>query len=84
MDMEIEKIALKLQGDLCFDDSDKNLIMIWSKAIDIADQPLIVCWQVTDPEAGELKNMVSEWDKFIVLNADGKPIGTANDYFLTK
>ena len=47
--MDIEKIALKLQGDMCLDDSDKNLIMIWSKAIDVAEQPLIVCWQVTDP-----------------------------------
>lgn len=82
--MDIEKIALKLQGDMCLDDSDKNLIMIWSKAFDVAEQPLIVCWQVTDPEAGELKDMVSEWDKFIVLNAAGKPLGTAYDYFLTK
>ena len=39
--MDIEKIALKLQGDMCLDDSDKNLIMIWSKAIDVAEQPLI-------------------------------------------
>ena len=82
--MDIEKIALKLQGDMCLDDSDKNLIMIWSKAIDIAEQPLIVCWKVTDPEAVELKDMVSEWDKFIVLNAAGQPLGSASDYFLTK
>ncbi|MFR0986019.1 MAG: hypothetical protein ACLSFZ_05355 [Frisingicoccus sp.] len=79
--MDIEKIALKLQGDMCLDDSDKNLIMIWSKAIDVAEQPLIVCWQVTDPEAGELKDMVSEWDKFIVLNAAGKPLGTPTTTF---
>ena len=47
--MDDEKIALKLEGDMCLDDSDKDLIMIWSKAIDIAGQPLIVCWQVTEP-----------------------------------
>ena len=82
--MDTEKIALKLQGDMCLDDSDKNLIMIWSHAIDIADQPLIICWQVTHPEAKELKNMVDEWDKFIVMTTAGKPIGTANDYCLTK
>ena len=82
--MDVEKIALKLQGDMCLDDSDKNLVMIWSHAIDIADQPLIICWQVTDPDAGELKDMVSEWDKFVVLTAEGKPLGTANDYFLIK
>ena len=82
--MDDEKIALKLEGDMCLDDSDKDLIMIWSKAIDIADQPLIVCWQVTEPEAGELKNMVAEWDKFIVMTPEGRPIGTANEYFLPK
>jgi len=82
--MDDEKIALKLEGDMGLDDSDKDLIMIWSKAIDIAEQPLIVCWQVTEPEAGELKNMVAEWDKFIVMTPEGKPIGTANEYFLTK
>lgn len=82
--MDTEKIALKLQGDMCLDDSDKNLIMIWSHAIDIADQPLLICWRATHPEAEELKNMVDEWDKFIVMTPDGKPIGTANDYFLTK
>ncbi|WP_178627187.1 hypothetical protein [Frisingicoccus sp.] len=82
--MEEQKIALKLQGDMCLDDSDKNFIMIWSRAIDIADQPLIVCWQATHPEAAELKDMVSKWDKFVVLTAAGKPLGTADDYFLVK
>lgn len=82
--MDVEKIALKLQGDMCLDDSDKDLIMIWSKAIDIADEPLIICWQVTNPDADEMKDMVSEWDKFVVLTEAGKPLGTANDYFLIK
>lgn len=71
--MDEEKIALKLEGDMCLDDSDKDFIMIWSRATDIADQPLIVCWQVTDPEAGELKNMVAEWGKFIVMTPEGDP-----------
>lgn len=82
--MDMEKIALKLQGDMFLDDSDKNLTMIWSKAIDIADQSLLICWQVTNPDAAEMKDMVSEWDKFVVLTAAGKPLGTANDYFLIK
>ena len=82
--MDVQKIALKLQGDMCLDDSDKDLIMIWSKAIDVADEPLIICWQVTNPDAGEMKDMVSEWDKFVVLTAAGKPLGMANDYFLIK
>lgn len=82
--MDEQKIGIKLNGDMCLDDSDKNFIMIWSKAVNEENEDLLVCWQVTDPAAEEMKNMVTEWDKFVVLTAEGKPLGTANDYFLTK
>lgn len=81
---ETQKIQIKLSGDMCLDDSDKNFIMIWSKALGPESEDLIVCWQVTDAAAGETKNMVSEWEHFVVLTADGKPLGTARDYLLTK
>ena len=76
------KIGVKLQGDMCLDDSDPDLIMIWSKAISIANDPLLICWQVTDPAAEEMKNMVAEWEKFVVLTEGGKPLGTSRDFFL--
>lgn len=82
--MEIQKIEIKLEGDMCLDDSDNNFIMIWSKAVNEDKEDLLVCWRVTDPSAGEMKDMVSEWDNFVVLTAEGKPLGTAQDYFLTK
>jgi tRNA pseudouridine-54 N-methylase len=82
--MEAHKIEVKLTGDMCLDDSDKNLIMIWSKAVNAQNEELIVCWRVSDPDAEEMKNMVSEWEEFVVLSAAGKPLGTAKDYFLTK
>ena len=82
--MEIQKIGIKLEGDMCLDDSDKNLIMVWSKAVNPDKEVLLVCWKVTDPSAGEMKDMVAEWDHFVVLTAEGKPLGTAQDYFLTK
>ena len=57
--MEIQKIGIKLEGDMCLDDSDKNLIMIWSKAVNPDKEVLLVCWKVTDPSAGEMKHMVA-------------------------
>jgi len=82
--MESIKIELKLKGDLALDDSDPDLVMIWSKAEDVTNSDVIVCWKVTDPDAGEMKDMVSHWDRFIVLSPGGKVLGTARDYFLTK
>ena len=82
--MENLKIEVKLRGDMGLDDSDPNLIMIWSKATDVANNDLFVCWKVTDPNADEMKDMVSHWDEFVVLSAAGKPLGTAREYFLTK
>jgi hypothetical protein len=51
---------------------------------DVANNDLFVCWKVTDPDADEMKDMVSHWDEFVVLSAAGKPLGTAREYFLTK
>ncbi len=82
--MESIKIEVKLKGDLSLDDSDPGLIMIWSKAEDVTNSDVIVCWKVTDPDAGEMKDMVSHWDQFIVLSPAGKVLGTAREYFLTK
>lgn len=82
--MENQKIEIKLEGDMCLDDSDKNMIMIWSKAVNTQNEDLIVCWRVTNPDAEEMKNMVSEWDNFVVLTSEGKPLGSARDFFLTK
>ena len=62
----------------------RNLILIWSKATDVTNTDVYVCWKVTNPEAEEMKDMVAHWDEFIVLSADGKPLGTAREYFLTK
>lgn len=82
--MEAQKKEVKLKGDLCLDDSDPNLVLIWSKAEDSRHVDHIVCWKVTNPEAEEMKDMVSAWEEFVVLSADGRPLGTARDYFLTK
>ena len=82
--MESLKIEVKLRGDMGLDDSDPNLILIWSKATDITNTDMFVCWKVTNPEAEEMKDMVAHWDEFIVLSAAGKPLGTAREYFLTK
>lgn len=82
--MDTQKTALKLMGDMCLDDSDKNMIMIWSKAVTMEDEELLVCWQVSDPGAEELKDMVSEWNRFVVLTAKGRPLGNAADFFLIK
>ncbi len=82
--MEAQKIEVKLKGNMCLDDSDQNLIMIWSKAVGVCEEDLIVCWKVTDPSAEEMKDMVANWDQFIVMSEAGKPLGTAREYFLTK
>lgn len=82
--MEAQKTELKLVGDMCLDDSDAKLVMIWSKAVDADDKDHIVCWRASNPTAEQMKEMVEKWEEFVVLNADGKPLGTAKDYFLTK
>jgi hypothetical protein len=82
--MEAQKTEIRLTGDLCLDDSDKSLVMIWSKAVNAEEEEFLVCWRVSDPEAAEMKDMVSKWEEFVILSADGKPLGTAKDYFLTK
>ena len=42
--MEAQKKEVKLKGDLCLDDSDPNLVLIWSKAEDSRHVDHIVCW----------------------------------------
>lgn len=82
--MESQKTKIRLKGDMGLDDSDPDLVMIWSRAVTPDNADCLVCWKVTDRQASEMKDMVAQWDQFVVLDSYGKPMGTARDYFLIK
>lgn len=76
------KVEVKLIGEMCIDDSDKNLPMVWTRGKYTGGMPCLVCWQITNPAAPKLKDMVGDWDRFIILSEAGKPLGTAREFFL--
>ena len=82
--MEGYKTEVTLTGEMCLDDSDSALPLIWSKGTGAGGERYIVCWKASDPKAEQMKDMVQDWAEFIVLDNDGRPLGSARDYFLTK